>query len=280
MSEPLTDIIQRIFPTDAFIITTQESSDKHLQIDIKDQRQGSCVTFRIKEDSIYVAWLTKCDSGSGTALLHKVEQFAREIGIFKIILEDASNVITPCYSVTSLRMLSILTTGKSWYNKLGYTSKNQDEIDSYNNSLIQNLFTDLIDMVKRALRFNEVHQKNLSRGMNSKNFNDLIEHIKSIDILDLKPTDTIQEVFIKIKAMLKPDQPCRDIEPYLVLLIEYIIENNILKISEDDNVKILHPETDTHGGMKRKGTKNKRKRTKNKRKRTKNKRKRTKNKII
>jgi len=269
MSEPLTDIIQRIFPTDAFTITTEESSDKYLQIHIKDQRQRSCVTFRIKEDSIYIEWLTKCDSGSGTALLHKVEQFAREIGIFKIILEDASNVITPCYSVTSLRMLSILATGKSWYNKLGYTSKNQDEIDSYNNSLIQMLFSDFIDMVKRTIQYNEEHKINLSRGMNYTKFNRLIEYIKNIDILELKPTDTTQEVFIKIKNMLKSGQPCRDIEPYLLLLIEYISENNILKKNGDNDVKILHPETDTHGGKKRKGTK--RKGRKNKRKGTKRK---------
>jgi hypothetical protein len=271
MSEPLTDIIQRIFPTDAFTITTQESSDKYLQIYIKDKRQRSCVTFRIKEDSIYVEWLTKCDSGSGTALLHKVEQFASEIGIFKIILEDASQVITPCYSVTSLRMLSILTTGKSWYNKLGYTSKNQVETDSYNNSLIQMLFSDFIDMVKRTIQYNEEHKINLSRSMNSTKFNELIEYIKSIDILDLKPTDTTQEVFIKIKNMLKPGQPCRDIEPYLELLIEYIRTNNILKTSQDDETKILHTETNTRGGMKRKITKMKRKGTKKKRKGTKKK---------
>jgi hypothetical protein len=269
MSEPLTDIIQRIFPTDAFTITTEELSDKYLQIHIKDQRQRSCLTFRIKEDSIYVEWLTKCDSGSGTALLHKVEQFATEIGIFKIILEDASQVITPCYSVTSLRMLSILTTGKTWYNKLGYTSKNQDEIDSYNNLLIRMLFSDFIDMVKRTIQYNEEHKKNLSRSMNSMKFNELIEYIKSIDILDLKPTDTAQEVFIKIKNMLKPGQPCRDIEPYLELLIEYIRTNNILKTSEDDDIKIL--ETNTRGGMNRKGTKKKRKGTKMKRKGTKKK---------
>lgn len=246
------DIIERIFPNSDFNMQIKESKDRYRKILIIDKHQRSCVDFTIKEDLIYVDWLTNCSSGSGTTLLHKVEQIAIEMGILKIELMDASQITTPCNKGVSLQVLSILTTGKSWYNKLGYVCEQQSEIDSYNNSVIQMKFSDFIDILHNIIEKN--FENDLLR------FQTLINELFSI--IDFE--STVQEVFIKIKDMIKKGQPCLAIEPKLLLLISYIKMSNILLIPppfKTTFTKILKS-----GGkkIKRKGITKKRKRKKRK----------------
>jgi hypothetical protein len=255
------DIIERVFPNNAFDKKIEESKDGYRKFLIIDKHKNSCVDFIIKEDSIYVDWLTNCSSGSGTTLLHKVEQIAVEMGILKIALMDASQITTPCNKGVSLQLLSILTTGKSWYNKLGYVCEQQSEIDSYNNSIIHMLFSDFIGIIY------EFFEKNYEDKIES--FQTLINQLLSI--IDFE--STVQEVFIKIKGMLKKGQPCLAIEPKLLLLITYIKMSNIILIPppfKTTFTKIIQP-----GGkkIKRKGKTNKRKGKTNKRKGKTNKRK-------
>ena len=107
----INDSIQRIFPESEFITKKNKSPlNGNLKFTIRDKSEKFCIIFTIiNDDLISVDELTKCNSGSGTELLHKVEQFAREIGIFKIRLSDASKINTPCNVMVSLRILSILT---------------------------------------------------------------------------------------------------------------------------------------------------------------------------
>jgi len=254
------DIIQRIFPNSDFDVQIKESKDGYRQFLIIDKHQHSCVDFTIKEDLIYVDWLTNCSSGSGTTLLHKVEQIAIEMGIFKIELMDASQITTPCNKGVSLQLLSILTTGKSWYNKLGYVCEQQSEIDSYNNSIIHMLFSDFIDIIY------EMFEKNYKDKIDS--FQTLINEL--FPIIDFE--STVQEVFIKIKDMLKKGQPCLAIEPKLLLLITYIKMSNIILIPPP--FKTTFTKIIQSGGkkIKRKGkTKKYKKRKRTKRKLSQNK---------
>jgi hypothetical protein len=262
MSE-YTDIIHRIFPTSEFefkIIKIQDKHNNHEyeKIEFTDKVVKSCIDFTIKEDLIYVDWLNHCESGTGTTLLHKVEQFAREIGIFKITLEDASQINTPCHNGVSLEMISILTAGKSWYNKLGYICENQDEIYKHYDSIIQMNFYDFIDHVYRIIEENYVNYLHTFQTL----INILLEQNEIVN-----HESTVQEVFIKIKDMIKKGQPCRrDIEPHLVLLIRYIKMSNILLLPPNKQIftKILSLEDDGKGmqrikRIKRKGSKTKRK---------------------
>lgn len=212
------DIIERIFPSSEFDMQIEELKDGYKKFLIIDKHKRACVDFVIKEDSIYVDWLTNCSSGSGTTLLHKVEQIAVEMGIFKISLMDASQITTPCNKGVSLQLLSILTTGKSWYNKLGYVCEQQSEIDSYNNSIIHMLFSDFIGIVHKMF------EKNYEDKLLS--FQTLINELFSIEDFE----STVQEVFIFIKDMLKKGKPCLAVEPKLLLLITYIKMSNIILI--------------------------------------------------
>jgi hypothetical protein len=260
------DSIQRIFPNDMFSTRKNKSPlNGYLKIYVRDKSQKNCIIFTIEKDLIEVDSLSKCDSGSGTELLYKVEQFAREIGIFKITLLDASTITTPCANRVSLQMLSILTTGKSWYNKLGYICENQDNIDTHNSLIIQMKFSDLID---------KIHS-----NIENKYQNELIKFETLIDNLirqtDINFESTVQEVFIKIKDMLQKGQPClSDIEPHLILLITYIQLSNILLIPKSFKTvftKTLQPDIG-------KGTRTKKKRTN--RRRTKNQKRTKTNKIL
>jgi hypothetical protein len=240
------DIIERVFPNNAFDKKIEESKDGYRKFLIIDKHKNSCVDFIIKEDSIYVDWLTNCSSGSGTTLLHKVEQIAIEMGILKIELMDASQITTPCNKGVSLQLLSILTTGKSWYNKLGYVCEQQSEIDSYNNSVIHMLFSDFIGIV------HEMFEKNYEDKVLS--FQTLINELFSIEDFE----STVQEVFIFIKDMLKKGKPCLAVEPKLLLLFTYIKMSNILLIPppfKTTFTKILQP-----GGKKIKRKRNTKKR--------------------
>ena len=254
------DSIQRIFPESEFNTQIQKVRDdgvpnnEYLQLYITDKHHQDCIKFTIKEDLIYVDGLSKCEFGSGTELLHKVEQFAREFRIFKIVLIDESKITTPCDKRVSLQILSILTTGKSWYNKLGYVCEGQDEIYEHNKSIIKMKFSNFVEIIRQFVKSNLIVP-----SMNYSKFNELIEIIKSIKILNFE--STVQEVFIKIKSGLKPGQHClADIEPHLVLLIRYIISSNILSIPNPYTtiyIKTLQ-QHDIGKGTKRKGTKKKR----------------------
>ena len=143
-------------------------------------------------------------------------------------------------------MLSILTTGESWYNRLGYICENQDKIYSNNKPIIQMSFNDFIYKLEEKLKKNDLLK-----------FKTLINLLEQNEIVNLE--STVQDVFIKIKEMLKPGQPCREIEPKLLLLIDYIMISKILKITTEEHIKILQPDGKGMQRIKRKGSKSKRK---------------------
>jgi hypothetical protein len=259
------DIIHHIFPESEFntqIIESDDGPDRYVYI--KDKHQHSCIDFTIKEDSIYVDRLNRCTSGSGTTILQKVEQVAREIGIFKIILMDSSKINTPCGEKVSLQILSLLTSGKTWYNKLGYICENQDELDSRVSLIIETTFEDFIDKIYEIIK--EKYPNELIR------FKTLIRHLVSQQYINIETT--VKNVFTQIKEMLKKGEPCRhDIEPQLVLLIWYIELSNILLIPKPFKTIFTKTlQTNIGKGMKRKrrtkkGSKKRKK--KNTKKRTK-----------
>jgi hypothetical protein len=251
------DIIQRIFPESEFTARKNKSPlNKYLKIYVRDNSQKICIVFTIKEESIYVDELNRCTSGSGTILLQKVEQLAREIGFFKVTLIDSSEINTPCEDRVSLQILSILTTGKSWYNRLGYIFENQSEIDSYHDELIKMRFSVFINKIHEIIE--NKYPNHLIK------FETLLRDLVRQQYINFE--STVKEVFTQIKYMLKKGEPCHEIEPQLVSLIMYINMSNIL-ISKSVVTKTIGP--DIGKGMKRKGPTKKRKKKQNTKKRTK-----------
>lgn len=119
--------MEEFFDSERFDITRHED---YYIISTKDGKQ--CLTLSLDEDTIEVHDLDKCGL-TGTILLDLLEKYARSVGIKEINLLDASLIHTNCEDETGqtinidLAVLKLLTTGKSWYNSLGYFSSDDTE---------------------------------------------------------------------------------------------------------------------------------------------------------
>ena len=114
----------------------------HIKHDWDDEKY--CLKFYFDHDlsNLYIVWLSKCGSAddlrSGTMLLNMVDALARLIPECKTIsLEDASTVHR-CSRHIDLASLTILLTGISWYNHLGYKQASY-ESDKEHNHRIRNM---------------------------------------------------------------------------------------------------------------------------------------------
>jgi hypothetical protein len=145
---------------------------------------------------------------------------------------------------------------------LGYVYENQRELDSHYNSIITMNFNHFIEEVELILEENYPTRVIV--------FQTATNVIKSKKELVSDDTTTVQDVFMKIKNMLKKGQPCRRaIEPYLISLIECIKWSNILFIPSDKAILTKTIGPDIGKGMKRRGPTKKRKKKQNTKKRTK-----------
>lgn len=121
--------LTQLFPPTKFFIHINSEGSNIVSVIItnKTEQDVICVKFtmRVQERIIQLNSLLKCsdtgDDGTGTALLSTVETFARQIGITYITLDDESKIYI-CGNQIDLAHFKILTTGMSWYNKLGYFS--------------------------------------------------------------------------------------------------------------------------------------------------------------
>lgn len=123
--------MERFFDPEIFDITFQKNK---YTISTKDGKM--CLHFTIDSDTIDLHLLDKCSS-KGTILLQLLEEFARDIGISFIKLQDASQIVTNCSDngnpvAIDLAPLKLITKGRSWYNTHGYFSS----CDEKNNNRI------------------------------------------------------------------------------------------------------------------------------------------------
>ena len=92
---------------------------------------------------IKINTLAKCANDTGPELLQKVNALAKLLDVKTIELTDAS-LRNYCDTIIHLPILSILTTGSTWYNSQGYVSDNHDEIMRHNASIVDGPFVKLM----------------------------------------------------------------------------------------------------------------------------------------
>jgi hypothetical protein len=153
--------VEEVFPESDFKYDVWSDEDT-ITIDINCD-SGIATILIIKNDEIFVNYLSRCESTTGTQVLKniiKIGKRLKSLGIKKIRLLDASsiqytNIISKPFCSSSLRGLLILTKEphESWYNKYGFKSENY-EYEIEKNREISNL--PLIYLL-RAL---EVYRKN------------------------------------------------------------------------------------------------------------------------
>jgi len=145
-----------------------------------------------ENNNILVHKLDNChEKTMGAKLLSSVEILAKRIGSSKISLIDASKLEIAGASV-SLKTLYNLTTGQSWYNKLGYICKDED----YDTALKENN-TKITTTTMRE--FSEEIETQIYQPIDT-----LLENIKEeFSEFDLDIDKTIQEYFTIVKNILQ-----------------------------------------------------------------------------
>lgn len=126
------EILYHFFDPDSFDIEINQYEDGEAYIiHTKDGRQCLDIALdKFDEKTIYVNRLDKCNS-NGKLLLQILEEYARSLGIHSIMLQDGSEIITECFDETGrtiridLAILKLIINGKSWYNSLGYLSRDE-----------------------------------------------------------------------------------------------------------------------------------------------------------
>ena len=151
-----------------------------------------------KENSIYIHGLHNCEQKRmGLQLLNLVEDLAKRIGSNEITLIDMSKLVMGIGSSISLNTLYNLTTGQSWYNKLGYICRDPDFPDYHVVQFEENK-NKITTMSVREFVSEEVEP------MVGEPMGGLLEEIKiEFPEFDLDPDKTIQEYFTFVKSILQ-----------------------------------------------------------------------------
>ena len=117
-----------------------------------------CLICQFFKDYIKIDKIDKCGI-RGSETLHKIEQIGIRLdNIEYICLEDDSNVeILPDIEI-DLGVFKILTKGESWYNSLGYFSKNYEEEVNDNKMIIEMTLSKFQEKIQQ-LNIDELKKK-------------------------------------------------------------------------------------------------------------------------
>lgn len=150
MVERAKQIITRHFSEDIYHVTFDRREGKSPKTEIGifnnkflpptnkeyDPIEFYCIECEILDDNpsiLHIGLLSRCGL-RGTTHLEKLIDFAKDCGFSEITLEDASKIVytrdddpTGSSRVINLAQLTRLMTGRSWYEKFGFTN---DKIDS------------------------------------------------------------------------------------------------------------------------------------------------------
>jgi hypothetical protein len=169
-----------------------------------------------QSNKIYLDELNKCGNYSGTEVIKVIETFAKENNYIQISLFDQSRIIPAngswrCY--ISLAPLHILSTGNTWYNKLGYVSENYSKELAHHTQMIKKPFINFLhEMNNKYKNHNHIFDENL----------------------------TIQEVFSEILIILKNHNPidCNDTELKWVFdLLDLVNNAGYTYVNNIDDIK-------------------------------------------
>jgi hypothetical protein len=110
-----------------------------------------CIEFYITSYYILIQSVKRCGDITGTVLLENIFKLAQELlNIEYIELIDESGILI-CEEIISLRTIKILTTGQSWYNKLGYKSTNYIKELEFNSKIIKQKYKSFIESIPSAI---------------------------------------------------------------------------------------------------------------------------------
>jgi hypothetical protein len=200
-----------------------------------------------KNNNIYIQALKNCkEKRMGEKMLNLVEDLARRIGSEEIALDDMSKLVIGPGKSVSLITLYNLTTGQSWYNKLGYICKDEDfnHAEAFESNKVKITTTSVNDFVLEEVE-----------PIMNKSMDKMLEEIQ-IQFPELDPDKTIQEYFIIVKEKLQQysDGTLDHDVSLLVKLVDLISRADIIITTYNmtDCTLVKEMKSSTGGGKKRK----------------------------
>lgn len=181
-----------------------------------DKNNKSRINFTYKEgEYLYVYNIEKYDNYSGTKIMKKVIELAKALSVKYIELCDYAMFNLGDYQDISIALapFHIITTGMSWYNKLGFKSDNTSNELEENEKKINKLFSEQVDTINCKL---------------------FAESFPNIDI-DKK---TLKEIFVELKKTYINKKPDRKKMTYVQsCLLQEITLNLFYELSYDPTLK-------------------------------------------
>jgi hypothetical protein len=220
--------------------------------------------FEIDEKKIKLDNLNKCYDKSGSVNLNKIIEYGKYLKsqniIDKIELLDASTLYD---EKISLALLSILSTGMSWYNRFGFFSSNS-EVEKENNSKFLkmkfNEFLDLcIDILYKQKKYyydllgkKMLESKLLNKKLNKKLNKNLNKNLSEIELkeellkyimeelnaekekfIDKFGNLTVKQVFTNIKEKLKSQKLSEKELDIIMELFSFVSLSRIIQYKQE-----------------------------------------------
>ena len=220
MNDRVNQLVHTIFGPKFHVSDFDRKTRYHIKYHPRDEK--SCLIFYFTDDlsDLYIVALAKCgpeeDLRSGTLLLNMVDALAGLIPECKTItLQDASTVFRCSYPI-DLADLTILLTGISWYNHLGYKQSSYESDNEHNhrirNMRISDAVTELLaspGIVKRYPKFVKYKQE-------------LDEMFKLVNA-DVTVSEYIKIIYEDIKPYPQDEDDCIERKTHKAKLVAYVI---------------------------------------------------------
>uniref|UniRef100_A0A6C0KUJ2 Uncharacterized protein n=1 Tax=viral metagenome TaxID=1070528 RepID=A0A6C0KUJ2_9ZZZZ len=108
---------------------------------------------KLEDNELHVELLTSCDPITGTQILDRFIQIARNLRLRYVTLDDASTIYFPSSAYSnqkcgvSLAMLEILQSGQSWYQRKGFNTAWNSSHLKHNIDISLMPFNDFINLI-------------------------------------------------------------------------------------------------------------------------------------
>jgi len=146
--------LQTVFDPAIYVIEKHKQYDQYDIYDMETWKENggrnkytsNLLKLSIDKTHICIQMIQKSKHISGTQLMSMAEEVAKRLHISKVTVVDQSSIDFDHNIRIPLGPLSILATGISWYNKLGYVSEYQENIDRFNQYAIKHrLLSEFVD---------------------------------------------------------------------------------------------------------------------------------------
>lgn len=174
---------------------------------------------------------------TGTEILQKMEEVAKKLFIKTISISDGSMIEIKKDKIAKISIplapLSILSSGRSWYNKMGYVTDNQEEVDTCNAMIIRESMGSFIDRIRNHVHCVGTNKPRIHQYITAVK-NKLIRHLTDEDLnqpyLQGSLDQPVHEFFSEIKERMKQGLIDAVVLSRIALLLSKVEDYDIIKV--------------------------------------------------